>query len=133
MLSVAFIDEAQATGQEDSVPLHKLGIKYTLPKAYEGQPDQTTFENWLSLLLGFFRIHQLDILNEVQDRACLEILGQALKESAQTYFQERHQKIQERGEVWDFREAILDLRDMYLYKNPVHCSLQIRDIHAGQL
>ena len=117
MLSVAFIDEDQAAGRVNTVPLHKLGIKSTLPKAYEGQPDQTTFESWLSLLLGFFRIHQLDVLNEVQDRARLEILGQALKEGAHLYFQERHQKIQEQGEVWDFREAILDLRDRYLYKN----------------
>jgi hypothetical protein len=117
MLSVAFVSEAQAAGHVDTVPLHKLGIKSTLPKAYEGQSDQTSFENWLSLLLGFFRIHQLDVLNEVQDRARLEILGQALKDSAHTYFRERHQKFLEQGELWDFREAILDLRDRYLYKN----------------
>src|SRR5882757_3563051 len=117
MLSVAFVSEAQAAGRVDTVPLHKLGIKSTLPKAYKGQSDQTSFENWLSLLLGFLRIHQLDILNEVQDRACLEILGQALKDSAHTYFWERHQKFLEQGESWHFREAILDLRDCYLYKN----------------
>ena len=117
MLSVAFIDEAQAAGRANSVPIHKLGIKFTLPEAYEGRPDQTTFENWLSLLLGFFRIHQLDILNEVQDRARLEILGQALKARAQMYFRERHQMFLEQGELWDFREAILDLRDRYLYKS----------------
>ena len=117
MLSVAFISEAQAAGHVDSVPLHKLGIKSTLPKLYEGQPDQTLFENWLSLVLGFFRIHQLDVLNEAQDRARLEILGQALKDNAHTYFRERHQKFLEQNEQWDFREAILDLRDRYLYKN----------------
>ena len=88
-----------------------------LLKAYEGQPEQMMFESWLSLLLGFLRIHQLDVLNEVQDRACLEILGQALKEGAHLYFQEWHQKIQEQGEVWGFWEAILDLCDRYLYKN----------------
>jgi hypothetical protein len=75
MLSVAFISEAQAAGHVDTVPLHKLGINSPLPKVYEGQPDQTNFENWLSLLLGFFRIHQLDVLNEVQDCVHLEILG----------------------------------------------------------
>jgi hypothetical protein len=117
MLSVAFVSEAQAAGRVDTVPLHKLGIKAALPKAYEGQSDQTSFENWLSLLLGFFRIHQLDVLNEIQDRARLEILGQVLKDSAHTYFRERHQKFLEQGESWDFREAILDLRDRYLYKN----------------
>jgi len=114
---VAFISEAQAAGRTDTVPLHKLGIKSPMPKAYEGQSDQTSFENWLSLLLGFFRIHQLDVLNEVQDRACLEILGQSLKDSRHTYFREKHQKLLEQGEVWDFREAILDLRDRYLYKS----------------
>jgi hypothetical protein len=117
MLSIAFINEAQAAGHVDTVPLHKLGIKSPLPKAYEGQPDQTNFENWLSLLLGFFRIHQLDVLNEVQDRARLEILGQSLKDNAHTYFWERHQKLLEQGEIWDFREAILDLHDRYLYKS----------------
>jgi hypothetical protein len=117
MLSVAFISEAQVADRVDTVPIHKLGIKSPLPKAYEGQPDQTSFENWLSLLLGFFRIHQLDVLNEVQDRARIEILGQSLKDNAHTYFRERHQKLLEQGEIWDFREAILDLRDRYLYKN----------------
>jgi hypothetical protein len=117
MLSVAFISEAQVASRVDTVPIHKLGIKSPLPKAYEGQPDQTSFENWLSLLLGFFRIHQLDVLNEVQDHARLEILGQSLKDNAHTYFRERHQKLLEQGESWDFREAILDLRDRYLYKN----------------
>ena len=99
MLSVAFIDEAQAAGRVNPVPIHKLGIKFTLPEAYEGRPDHTTFENWLFLLLGFFRIHQLDILNEVQDRARLEILGQASKDRAQTYFRERHQMFLEQGSV----------------------------------
>ena len=117
MLSVAFIDEVQAASRVDTVPLHKLGIKSSLPKPYEGQPDQTGFENWLSLLLGFFRIHQLDVLTEVQDRARLEILGQSLKDNAHTYFRERHQKLLEQGQAWDFREAVLDLRDRYLYKN----------------
>ena len=117
MLSVVFISEEQAAARAETVPLHKLGIKSSLPKAYEGQPDQTVFENWLSLLLGFFRIHQLDVLNEVQDRARLEILGQPLKDNAHTFFREHYQKILEQGELWDFREAILDLRDRYLYKN----------------
>ena len=117
MLSVTFIDEDQAAGRANTTPIHKLGIKSSLPKAYEGQPDQTAFENWLSLLLGFFRIHQLDVLNETQDRAHLEILGQSLKEGAHTYFREQHQKFLELGRRWDFREAILDLRDRYLYKS----------------
>ena len=117
MLTVAFIDEDRAAGRANTTPIHKLGIKASLPKAYEGQPDQTAFENWLSLLLGFFRIHQLDVLNDAQDRARIEILGQSLKEGALTYFRERHQKFLELAEPWDFREAILDLRDRYLYKN----------------
>jgi hypothetical protein len=117
MLSVAFVNEAQAAGCIDTVPLHKLGIKSSLPKQYKGQPDQMSFENWLSLLLGFFRIHQLDVLNEVQDHAHLEILGQSLKDNAHTFFRERHQKLLEQGNTWDFREAILDLHDRYLYKN----------------
>ncbi len=88
MLMVAFIDEDWAAGRVNTMPIHKLGIKSSLPKAYKGQPDQTAFENWLSLLLGFFRIHQLDILNEAQDCARIEILGQSLKEGAHTYFRE---------------------------------------------
>jgi len=117
MLAVAFISKAQAAGHADTVPLHKLGIKSPMPKVYKGQPDQTSFENWLSLLLRFFRIHQLDVLNEVQDHAHLEILGQSLKESTHTYFREKHQKLLEQGKVWDFWEVILDLRDCYLYKS----------------
>ncbi len=117
MLTVAFIDKDRAAGRANTTPIHKLGIKSSLPKAYEGQPDQTAFENWLSLLLRFFRIHQLDVLNEAQDRARLEILGQSLKEGAHTYFQECYQKFLELGEAWDFREAILDLCDRYLYKS----------------
>ena len=42
----------------------------------------------LTLLLGFFRIYQLDVLDQAQDRARLEILGQALGGSAHTYFRE---------------------------------------------
>ena len=30
---------------------------------------------------------------------------------------ERYQRFMEQHEVWDFREAILDLRDRYIYKN----------------
>jgi len=117
MLSVAFISEAQATCRVDTVPLHKSGIKSPLPKPYDGQPDHIGFESWLSLLLEFFRIHQLDVLNKVQDRARLEILGQSLKDKMHTYFREQHQKFLEQGGAWDFREAILDLRDRYLYKS----------------
>ena len=117
MLSVAFISDTQAANRAETTPLHKLGIKSPLPKPYEGQPDQTAFENWLSLLLGFFRIYQLDVLNEAQDCARLEILGQSLSGNAHTYFRERYQKFLEQGESWDFREAILDLRDRYLYKS----------------
>ncbi len=117
MLTVAFINKDQAAGRANTTPIHKLGIKSSLPKAYEGQPDQTTFENWLSLLLRFFRIHQLDMLNKAQDRTRLEILGQSLKEGTHTYFQECYQKFLELGEAWDFCEAILDLRDCYLYKS----------------
>jgi hypothetical protein len=89
MLRSSFIDEATAAGwRGQTIPVHKLGIKTGLPKGYEGDPDLTVFENWLSLLLGFFRIHQLDVLNEGQDRTRLEILGEALKEKAHTYFRE---------------------------------------------
>jgi len=116
MLTVTFIDKDWAAGQANMTPIHKLGIKASLPKSYEGQPDQMAFENWLALLLGFFRIHQLDILNEAQDHAHVEILGQVLSEGTLTYFQEHHQKFMEVGENWDFREAILDLCDHYLYK-----------------
>src|SRR5258706_14189619 len=92
MLTVAFIDKDRAAGRANTTPIHKLGIKASLPKSYEGQPDQTAFENWLALLLRFFRIHQLDVLNEAQDRARLEILGQSLGERVLSCFRERHQK-----------------------------------------
>ena len=132
MLTVAFIDEDRAAGRANTMPIHKLGIKASLPKSYEGQPDQTAFENWLALLLGFFRIHQLDVLNEAQDRARLEILGQSLGEGALTYFRERHQKFMEVGENWDFREAILDLRDRYLYKiTPFMAAHKFKTIMQG--
>ena len=57
MLSVALISEAQATIRVDTIPLHRIGIKLLLPVPYRGQPDQTLFEDWLSLLLRFFRTH----------------------------------------------------------------------------
>ena len=117
MLSAAFISKAQAAVRVDTLPLYKLGIKSLLPAPYGGQPDPTLFENWLSRLLGFFRIHHLDVLNEAQDRTRLEVLGRALKGSPRIYFWERYQRFMEQREVWDFREAILDLRDRYLYKN----------------
>ena len=118
MLRSSFIDEATAAGRMGhTIPVHKLGIKTGLPKCYKGEPDPTVFENWLSLLLGFFRIHQLDVLNEGQDRTHLEILGQALKEKAHTFFRERMGQLLEQGVNWDFREAILDLKDCYLYKS----------------
>lgn len=118
MLRSNFIDEATAAGRMGhTIPVHKLGIKTGLPKCYKGEPDPTVFENWLSLLLGFFRIHQLDVLNEGQDRTHLEILGQALKEKAHTFFRERMGQLLEQGVNWDFREAILDLKDCYLYKS----------------
>ena len=117
MLSVALISEAQAAVRVDTIPLHKLGVKSLLPAPYRGQPDPTSLENWLSRLLGFFRIHHLDVLNEAQDRTRLEILGRALKGSPRIYFWERYQRFMGQCEVWDFREAILDLRDRYLYNN----------------
>ena len=133
MLRSSFIDEATAAGRRGhTIPVHKLGIKTGLPKGYEGDPDPTVFENWLSLLLGFFRIHQLDVLNEGQDRTRLEIMGQALKDKAQLYFRERMGQIHERGETWDFREAILDLRDRYLYKStPFTAAQKFNTIKQG--
>ena len=60
MLRSSFIDESTAAGRMGhTILVHKLGIKTRLPKCYEGEPDPTVFKNWLSLLLGFFRIHQL--------------------------------------------------------------------------
>ena len=82
MLSVAFVDELQANTRVNIVPIHKLGIKQDLPKLYEGQPDQTSFQSWLAFLLGYFRMHQLDVLTEVQETTCLEILGQSLAGNA---------------------------------------------------
>ena len=117
MLSAAFISKAQAAVRVNTLPLYKLGIRPSLPTPYGGQPDPTSFENWLSRLLGFFRIHHLDVLNEAQDRTRLEVLGRALKGSPRIYFWERYQRFMGQCEVWDFREAILDLRDRYLYKN----------------
>jgi len=133
MLRSSFIDEATAAGwRGHTVPVHKLGIKTGLPKGYEGEPDPTIFENWLSLLLGFFRIHQLDVLNEGQDRMRLEILGQALKDKAHTYFRERMGQFLERGEAWDFRGAIMDLKDRYLYKiTPFTASQKFSTIKQG--
>ena len=114
MLRVAFIDKDWAAGRVNTTLIHKLGIKASLPTAYEGQPDQTAFENWLSLLPRFFSIHQLDILNEAQDCTCLKILGQSLKEGVLTYLWQCYQKFLELGEAWDFHKAILDLCDCYL-------------------
>ena len=133
MLRASLIDEDAAAGRRGhTVPVHKLSIKTGLPKGYEGEPDPTVFENWLSLLLGFFRIHQLDVLNEGQDRTRLEILGQALKDKAHTYFRERMGQFLERGEPWDFREAILDLRDRYLYKStPFTAAQKFNTIKQG--
>jgi hypothetical protein len=133
MLRSSFIDEATAAGRRGhTIPVHKLGIKTGLPKGYEGDPDLTVFKNWLSLLLGFFRIHQLDVLNKGQDCTHLEILGQALKEKAHTYFRERMGQFLERGETWDFREAILDLRDRYLYKStPFTAAQKFNTIKQG--
>jgi hypothetical protein len=133
MLASSFIDEATAAGRMGhTVPVHKLGIKTGLPKCYEGDPEPVTFENWLSLLLGFFRIHQLDVLNEGQDRTRLEILGQALAGKAHTYFRERFGSFLERGETWDFREAILDLRERYLYKStPFSAAQRFESIKQG--
>jgi len=133
MLASSFIDEATAAGRMGhTVPVHKLGIKTSLPKGYEGDPDPVAFENWVSLMLGFFRIHQLDVLNEGQDRTRLEILGQALAGKAHTYFRERHGGFLERGETWDFREAILDLRERYLYKStPFAAAQRFESIKQG--
>ena len=133
MLRSSFIDEATAAGRMGhTIPVHKLGIKTGLPKCYEGEPDTTVFENWLSLLLGFFRIHQLDVLNEGQDRTRLEILGQALKGKAHTYFRERMGQFLEQGVNWDFREAVLDLKDCYLYKStPFTAAQQFNTIKQG--
>ena len=117
MLSAAFTSEAQVAVRIDTLPLYKSGIKSLLPAPYGGQPDPTSFENWLSHLLGFFRTHQLVVLNEAQDRARLEILGQALEGRPHVYFWERYQQFQEQYEVWDFQDAILDLRDRFLSKN----------------
>ena len=118
MLSAAFISEAQAVVRVDTLPLYKLEITSLLPGPYGGQPDPTPFENWLSRLLRFFRTHRLDVLNEAQDCARLKILGQALEGRPHVYFWERYHQFQEQHEVWDFREAILDLRDRFLPRNP---------------
>ena len=75
------------------------------------------FEDWLSLLLGFFRTHHLDVLNEAQDCAHLKILGQALEGHPHIYFWEHYQQFQEQHEAWDFWEAILDLCDHFLSRN----------------
>ena len=125
MLASSFIDKATAAGcMGHTVLVHKLSIKTSLLKCYEGDSDPVAFENWILLLLGFFRIHQLDILNEGQDRTRLEILGQALVGKAHTYFQEQFGSFLECGETWDFREAVLNLRECYLYKSTLFAAAQ---------
>ena len=116
MLSVALISEAQTAIHVDTIPLRRIGIKSLLPAPYRGHPDQTLFEDWLSLLLGFLRTHPLGVISEAQNRARLEILGQALEDRPHIYFWERYQRFQEQHEVWDIREAVLDLRDRFLSK-----------------
>ena len=133
MLESSFINKVTAAGcMGHTVPVHKLGIKTGLPKCYEGDPDPVAFENWVSLLLGFFRIHQLDVLNKGQDRTHLEILGQALSGKAHTYFREQFGSFLEHGDTWDFREAILDLRERYLYKSmPFAAAQHFESIKQG--
>ena len=57
-----------------------MHVLFWYQKCYEGEPDPVAFENWLSLLLGVFRTHQLDVLNQGQDHVCLGLLGQARTE-----------------------------------------------------
>jgi hypothetical protein len=58
---VVSIEEPTAAGRMGhTARVHKLGIKTGLPKCYKGEPNPTLFKNWLSLLLGFSRNHQLE-------------------------------------------------------------------------
>ena len=62
----------------------------------------------------------------------MEILGQALKDKAHTYFRERMGQFMEQGASWNFREAILDLKDRYLYKStPFTAAQRFNTIKQG--
>jgi hypothetical protein len=73
------------------------------------------------LRAGFFRIHQLDVLNKGQDCTHLEILGQALAGTAHSYFWEQFGGFLGHGKTWDFRGVILNLQNTTY--TIVHCSL----------
>ena len=97
--------------------LGKMGIKLEMPAPYSGSSDLMVFEEWLTQLLAWLTIQQLDVLEPGQNSIQLNILSLALKDRALTFFKNKRDDYVARAVPYDFRHAILDLRDRFLHKH----------------
>lgn len=106
------------TAELQEIPsMQKLGVKVALPEAYDGGSDLEAFENWLTQLVNWLRMYRLDEESVLMNEARINILSQALKGKAVSYFRQRMDDHRDNGTEWDFRDAILDIKDRFLHKS----------------
>src|ERR1700689_360576 len=61
-LKQAFVTKQTAALRPERMPLGKMGIKIEAPAPYSGSSDLSVFEEWLTQLLAWLQIQQLDVL-----------------------------------------------------------------------
>jgi Zinc knuckle len=116
-LKQVFVTKQTAALQPERMPLGKMGIKIEAPAPYSGSSDLSVFEEWLTQLLAWLQIQQLDVLESSQNSLRLNILSLTLKERALSFFKGRQDEHIISAKAYDFRHAILDLRDRFLHRH----------------
>jgi hypothetical protein len=117
MLDQAFVTPEYTACRGESLLLTKMGVKIPLPGVYSGSKDVEEFENWLAKLIGWFQMHQLDVLVPEMNIVRVQLLSQSLDGKAITYYHHQIDDYWYSNKYWDFQDAILDLRDRFLHKS----------------
>ena len=113
MLRKAFITEEEAARRGDTVNLSKLGVKLHAPNTYDGKGDPVAFENWLTKVLGWLTMMNLNVKSPEMNQVRIHMLSQLLDGKALIYYQNRMERLA-LGEVWAFESAITELKERFL-------------------
>jgi hypothetical protein len=96
--------------------LAKLGIKFKLPEPYNGWLNIDNFENWLSLLVLWLKMYNLDRINPHIDLMRVQLLCQMLKGCALGFYQTCLVEVCNAGETMSFRGTILIMKEWFLHQ-----------------
>ena len=113
MLRKAFVSEEEAARRSEMVNLSRLGVKLPAPESYDGKGDPIVFENWLTKVLGWFNMMNLNAKTPEMNQLRVQMLSQLLTGKALTYYKQRTERMKA-GDEYQFEAAIVELKDRFL-------------------